>query len=402
MHILFTAYEFVSEKKPCGGFGRYLANVATILSDRGHEVTILLSSDRDDRFTWHDKVDVIVFDASVYVKHGINIEMWIEAITGVPESSDHINLQWQYKAKIEEIDKYKKIDIVQYCGDFYGGWYLAKGIPAIVRFSSIMPWYRHADNPDNRMEDMSWLNSYEMKLLLCAVKHVKFAYGPSEYVVNIYKRFQKKRYEVIESPYLADLGAVDNEKKISNVEKYLLFMGRICTMKGVDTIANAIFDIMDNNRDIHFVFAGNVADMSLKDKVIKNAGIHAERIVFLGEIKDRNYLLNIVYNAAACVLPSRADNLPNSCIEAMGLGKIVIGTYESTIDQLIDDEINGFLIERDNSKMLTDVVKKIIDMAPAEKAIIERNAKDRVNRVSVDDFYSKIMNLYRKAMGEQD
>lgn len=43
------------------------------------------------------------------------------------------------------------------------------------------------------------------------------------------------------------------------------------------------------------------------------------------------------------LMPSLSDNLPNSCAEAMSLGKIVIGTNGSSLEQFIENKKNGFL-----------------------------------------------------------
>ena len=71
MHILFTTYEFVTERKPCGGMGHYLANISTILAQHGHEVTILLLSDRNKQFEWKKNIKVVKFQYK-YVNNGIN------------------------------------------------------------------------------------------------------------------------------------------------------------------------------------------------------------------------------------------------------------------------------------------------------------------------------------------
>jgi glycosyltransferase involved in cell wall biosynthesis len=38
------------------------------------------------------------------------------------------------------------------------------------------------------------------------------------------------------------------------------------------------------------------------------------------------------------------DNTPNSCLEAMGIGKVVIGTRGASFEELITDGVNGFLV----------------------------------------------------------
>ena len=44
-----------------------------------------------------------------------------------------------------------------------------------------------------------------------------------------------------------------------------------------------------------------------------------------------------------CSLPSKVDNLPNTCLEAMALKRVVIGSRTAaSFDQLISDGVNGF------------------------------------------------------------
>jgi glycosyltransferase involved in cell wall biosynthesis len=45
------------------------------------------------------------------------------------------------------------------------------------------------------------------------------------------------------------------------------------------------------------------------------------------------------------VTPSRVDNCPNTCLEAQALGKIVIGTRQSSLEELVDHGVTGFLAE---------------------------------------------------------
>ncbi len=49
-------------------------------------------------------------------------------------------------------------------------------------------------------------------------------------------------------------------------------------------------------------------------------------------------------------LPSRIDNLTNTCIESMALGKVVIGTQGAIFEQLIEDGVNCFLCRIDCKK----------------------------------------------------
>jgi glycosyltransferase involved in cell wall biosynthesis len=48
------------------------------------------------------------------------------------------------------------------------------------------------------------------------------------------------------------------------------------------------------------------------------------------------------------------DNLPNACLEAMGLGKPVIGTTGASFEELITDGVNGFLVPPNDPEGLSE------------------------------------------------
>jgi glycosyltransferase involved in cell wall biosynthesis len=49
--------------------------------------------------------------------------------------------------------------------------------------------------------------------------------------------------------------------------------------------------------------------------------------------------------AELVILPSLFENLSNAGLEAMALGWPVIGTYGTSFEEIIEDGINGFLVE---------------------------------------------------------
>ena len=57
MNIAFVTSEFVTEKNK-GGQATYIANIATILSEKGHNIYIVTASDCSEDIVWKDKVYV--------------------------------------------------------------------------------------------------------------------------------------------------------------------------------------------------------------------------------------------------------------------------------------------------------------------------------------------------------
>jgi glycosyltransferase involved in cell wall biosynthesis len=207
----------------------------------------------------------------------------------------------------------------------------------------------------------------------------------------------RKQIDIIETPYLSN-SASDNSlyEKFLKEKKYLLFFGTLGVLKGGATIANCIFDLLDQTPNLYFVFAGK--DVGYRGKpmmeyIKMKAQNHHNRIIHFDKMPHEK-LYPIITHAVAVVLPSRIDNLPNTCIEAMALGKIVIGTYGTSFEQLIQDGENGFLCAIDNSEDLLRTIKKVFQLTDSQKENISRKAKERIALLKPEKIVNQLITLY--------
>lgn len=398
LHILFTTYEFVTEKKPCGGCGHYIANIASILAAHGNKVTILVQSDYNRRFLWKEGVEVIVFRYEYIASTGNILYEFMDRYFNI-EIAGRINQSLAFKKKIEEINRKEKINIIQYNGDHLEGWHKCKRIPSVVRLSSISTWYKQAYNIHSDMKDLSWINSWESKWFFYPLVKADAVYAPSKCVADFVNSKLEKRVRVIESPGLIQAAVNENSNPdILQNKKYLLFFGRVCVLKGVDTIIRALPQILKEYPELYFVFAGNIERKGVELQIKKAAGEAINRVLILGEIKDSLKMQTLIKYSEACVLPSRADNLPNSCIEAMGLGKVVIGTYGASFEQMIQHKESGILIRTDSANALMKAVRYVMSMPDSEKYEMGERAKARIRHMHPDLIYLQVMKFYQTAI----
>ena len=121
----------------------------------------------------------------------------------------------------------------------------------------------------------------------------------------------------------------------------------------------------------------------------------------MGEISDRKRLFSIIKNARTCILPTRMDNLPNTVLEAMALGKIVISSDKTSVEQLITDSYNGFLTEVDNTEKLHEKIQHVMLMPEQERKKMEEMAQERVNELTPRNVYEQLMEIYKKVKSGQ-
>jgi len=94
---------------------------------------------------------------------------------------------------------------------------------------------------------------------------------------------------------------------------------------------------------------------SMADYARSLCGSQAARLTILGQMPHRQ-LYPIIEGAHLVALPSLIDNMPNACLEAMALGKAVVGTHDGSFAELIDDGKTGFLVAADDVQALSQKI----------------------------------------------
>lgn len=145
---------------------------------------------------------------------------------------------------------------------------------------------------------------------------------------------------------------VGEEKMIT-----ILFLGNLSQRKGVWELVEAMRIVDDSMK---LVLAGGEEDAGIGEKVnreITEAGL-SKKIEWLGPVfgEDKRMLLQ---NSDLYVLPSRAEGLPISLLEAMCAGLPVVATTVGAIPSVIEDGKQGFLISPGDSKALADALTRL-------------------------------------------
>jgi len=238
-----------------------------------------------------------------------------------------------------------------------------------------------------------------------SMKRADVLLGPSKIIASMVEKNIGKQVWVVESPYHQPDMKMDTTLYERNLagKKYLLSYGSLYRLKGTDLIGDIILPLLSKYLDLHFVFIGKdfgIYEQSTMDYIRRKAESHEDRIIYFPSMPHRQ-LFPIIENARAVVLPSRIDNLPNTCIESMALGKIVIGTNGASFEQLIENEKSGFLCKIGDSKSLLDAIEKVLSLSKDEKSEIGELAKKRTQKLAPDIVINDLINVYNKAINNK-
>ena len=196
-------------------------------------------------------------------------------------------------------------------------------------------------------------------------------------------------------------------KELKN-KKYFLIYGSLQNRKGTRVIAESLYMLLDKYRDIYFVFCGidyginkNGAMISAVSYLQRSAKEYDGRVIYLG-VLPKNQLIPVIKGAMACILPSRIENLSNACIEAMGLGKIVIATANAGYGQLIAHNENGILFQRDSTVAVKKAVDYFLHMNDAQKEKMGQMAQKVIGHLDAEHCYQKIIELYETVVRNRE
>ena len=168
-----------------------------------------------------------------------------------------------------------------------------------------------------------------------------------------------------------------------------MYFGRLSEEKGIMTLIKAVVNL---NVQLKIAGTGPLEEdvrQYVADKKISN-------IMFLG-FKTGEELSNIVGNAKAIILSSEwYENGPYSAIEALQLGRPIIGADIGGIPELIDN--NGYLFKSGNIDSLKDAILKLEKLDNEQYGVFKDNSLNLFERnYTKEKHYRLLKEAYRRA-----
>ena len=211
---------------------------------------------------------------------------------------------------------------------------------------------------------------------------------PSLFYKKIFEKFGINCNRVIHIPNFIDFNKHEIEFS-EDRENYYLYYGRLSKEKGIMTLIKAVENL---NVQLKIAGTGPLEEdvrQYVADKKISN-------IMFLG-FKTGKDLSNIVGNAKAIILPSEwYENGPYSAIEALQLGRPIIGADIGGIPELIDN--NGYLFKSRNIDSLKDAILKLEKLDNEQYGVFKDNSLNLFERnYTKEKHYRLLKEAYRRA-----
>jgi glycosyltransferase involved in cell wall biosynthesis len=178
-----------------------------------------------------------------------------------------------------------------------------------------------------------------------------------------------------------------------NIIPKLIMVARFSSQKDYETLTLALSKIK-GEFEIQYVGEGELLT-DIKDLVLeKKLG---EKVKFLGMRKDVNMLLE---QSNIFVLVSNYEGLPISIIEAMAAKLPVIATNVGGVNELIEDNKNGFLINRKDVNNLVEKLQLLIDNRELQLKMGKAGFEKYKNSFTVTTMLDKTFKVYEDVLSK--
>ncbi len=386
MNICFLSQEYPPETHG-GGIGTYTHNMARTLVGLGHRVHVITSTQNS---------------SITYEEEGVRVHR-IRKRRIKPKELSLLKYSSSIAKAISQLDC--RFDIVQ-ASEFEAEAFLysfKKDTPLVTRLST--PFFLIEKlNGKVFFGPRPFFNWMEKKQTLASDGIFTSTKALAHAVAREW-RLDLSLVEVI--PNSVDVSrviALGRNKSVPEILKgkdFLLYFGRLEERKGVHVLAQSLPDVFVKNTKLSLVFVGSdlgYRGSSMREYIVQKAGSYRKNIIFFDNL-PQDELFPIVNKAKIVILPSLWEAFGFVCVESMALGRPVVATSGSGFEEIIEDDISGYLVEPGNPKVLAEKILYILQNDQDLRRISE-GAEKRAQEFDASNIALRLLVYYERIREE--
>lgn len=185
-------------------------------------------------------------------------------------------------------------------------------------------------------------------------------------------------------------------------ERKILCVARLQYPKGIDVLLHAWSRMMREPTQWRatiqpkLLIAGEGPLQLQLERIAAELGIQ-DSVEFMG--LQRN-VIPLLQSAWGFVMPSRWEGMPNAVLESMAVGLPTIATRVSGSEDIIEDGINGLLVEPEQPVELAYALKRIIEDTDFAQRLSQEARATILHDYQLSRVIDKCVALYRTALAQ--
>lgn len=162
---------------------------------------------------------------------------------------------------------------------------------------------------------------------------------------------------------------------VSRRRHHLMCAGVLTPVKGVDVLLRAVAILQGRGLVVTVVIAGEGPLLNELQQLAESLSI-ADQIEWAGHL-DQESLIRVLDDAVMLVHPSLSEGLPRIVMEAMARSKPVVVSDVGGIREIIDHQVEGFIVPPGNPAELAAAIGAVI-RDPAGATRMGENGRTRI------------------------
>ena len=166
---------------------------------------------------------------------------------------------------------------------------------------------------------------------------------------------------------------------------HIVYVGRLEPRKGVFPLVKACVRLWQTGMDFRLTLVGGDVEFFPKQTMVGafirqryQQWIEKGRLTLAGQC-DQAGVFAQLRRAWAVVIPSLWENFPNTCMEAMGAGQVVLASEHGGQAEMIGhDGVNGFLFDWNRPGDFERQLRAILALREEEREQVGRRARERI------------------------
>lgn len=176
----------------------------------------------------------------------------------------------------------------------------------------------------------------------------------------------------------------------------ILSVGNLIPIKGHDLLIRATASLAEESPALSLAIIGDGPERARLEVLAASLNIR-ERVNFLGR-RSRSEVAAAMRACTLFALPSRYEGLGCVYLEAMSVGKAVIGCRGQGISEVIEHGSNGFLVGPDNERELTLALAMLLRDETRRKNIGRLARETVLERFTLAEQAEQLARIYRECV----
>jgi glycosyltransferase involved in cell wall biosynthesis len=142
-------------------------------------------------------------------------------------------------------------------------------------------------------------------------------------------------------------------------KRYLLYVGRLVAVKGLDLLLDAFAQLVQNQRDVELVLVGDGAERHALAQRAATLGVK-DKVHFVGAQPHERIALWMNAGDVFC-LPSHKEGLPTVLLESLACGTPVVATSVGGIPEVVSDRQVGRLVRSRDPREMAACIEEVLE-----------------------------------------